>query len=135
PDGLPIAIEPDFTAFMISSSCGISVLPKNCMSSAPLERALTSFAIHSKLIAADSDDALMCAKTSFLGAVCAKAGARLVARMPAMPAPARSSVRRLNDFVRVIISILPICSLQAQQASWPGRIQNAAGEASGLAGR
>src|SRR4051794_41226458 len=66
------------------------------MSIAPFERAFTSLAIHSKLTAADSGAALTWAKTSFFGAVCAKAGARPVARMPAMPAPARRSVRRLN---------------------------------------
>src|SRR5882672_4604473 len=87
---------PDLTAFMISSSCGIRVLPKNCISSAPLDCAVTSFAIQSNAIAADSGIALMWAKTSFFGWVCAKAGARPVARMPAMPAPARSSVRRLS---------------------------------------
>ena len=88
PAGLPIAMLPDLTAFMISSSCGISVLPKNCISSAPFERAVSSFAIQSKATAADSGTALMCAKTSFFGWVWAKAGARPVARMPAMPPPA-----------------------------------------------
>jgi len=37
PAGLPIATLPDLTAFMTSSSCGIRVLPKNCISSAPLD--------------------------------------------------------------------------------------------------
>src|ERR1700688_5181379 len=88
---------PDLTAFMISSSCGIRVLPKNCISSAPFDRAVNSFAIQSNATAADSGTALMWAKTSFFGWVCAKTGARPVARMPAMPAPARRSVRRLSE--------------------------------------
>jgi hypothetical protein len=66
-----------------------------------LERAFTSFAIHSKLIAADSGAALTCAKTSFFGWACAKAGGRPVARMPAMPAEAVSNVRRVS-LVRVM---------------------------------
>src|ERR1700730_5944604 len=88
---------PDLTAFMISSSCGIRVLPKNCTSSAPFDCAVACFAIQSNATAADSGIALMCANTSFVGWACAKAGARPVARLPAMPAPARSSVRRLNE--------------------------------------
>src|ERR1700733_10935981 len=87
---------PGLTAFMISSSCGIRVLPKNCISSAPFDCAVTSFAIQSKATAADSGIALIWAKTSFFGWACAKAGARPVARMPARPVPARSSVRRLS---------------------------------------
>jgi hypothetical protein len=39
----------------------------------------------------------MCANTSFFGALCANAGARPVARMPATPAPTRSSVRRFSE--------------------------------------
>src|SRR4051794_508756 len=64
------------------------------MSSAPFDRAFTSFAIHSKLIAADSGAALTCANTSFFGWVCAMAGARPLARMPAMPALLASKARR-----------------------------------------
>src|SRR4051812_32543199 len=79
------------------------------MSSAPFERAFTSLAIHSKLIAADSGAALTCANTSFFGCACAKAGARPVARMPAMPAEAVSSVRRVN-LVRVM-GVLPIAEM------------------------
>ena len=37
----------------------------------------------------------MCANTSFFGWVCAKAGARPVARMPAMPALACNRPRRV----------------------------------------
>src|SRR4051812_24873230 len=81
---------------MTSSSCGIRVLPKNCISSAPLDCAVTSLAIQSKATAADSGIALMWAKTSFFGWACAKAGARAVARMPAKPVPTRNSVRRLS---------------------------------------
>src|SRR6266567_5280213 len=88
---------PDLTAFMISNSCGIKVLPKNCISSAPFDCAFTSFAIQSNATAADSGIALICANTSFFGWACANAGARPVARMPAMPAPARRSARRLNE--------------------------------------
>jgi hypothetical protein len=58
---------------------------------------VASFAIQSNATAADSGIALMCANTSFFGELCANAGARPVARMPAMPAPARNSVRRLNE--------------------------------------
>src|SRR6267378_2817972 len=82
---------------MISSSWGIRVLPKNCTSSAPLDCAVASFAIQSNATAADSGIALICANTSFFGWACANAGARPVARMPAMPAPARRSVRRFNE--------------------------------------
>src|ERR1019366_5725784 len=64
---------------------------------APFDCAVASFAIQSNAIAADSGIALMCANTSFFGWACANAGARPVARMPAMPAPARRSVRRLNE--------------------------------------
>src|SRR5438445_11910175 len=92
-----MATLPDLTALMISSSCGIRVLPKNCTSSAPFDRAVASFAIQSNATAADSGIALMCANTSFFGWTCANAGARPVARMPAMPAPARSSMRRFNE--------------------------------------
>src|SRR5260370_9657511 len=88
---------PDLTAFMISNSCGIRVLPKNCISIAPFDCAVNSFDIQSNATAADSGTALMWAKTSFFGWVCAKAGARPVARMPAMPAPARRSVRRFSE--------------------------------------
>src|SRR6266542_1118548 len=44
------------------------------MSSAPLERLLTSSAIQLNATAADSGDGLMWAKTSFLAAVCQNAG-------------------------------------------------------------
>src|SRR4051794_10249123 len=79
------------------------------MSSAPLERAFTSLAIHSKLIAADSGAALTCAKTSFFGCAWAKAGGRPAARMPAMPAEAVSSVRR-GSLGRVM-GVLPIAEV------------------------
>src|ERR1700692_729427 len=82
---------------MISSSCGIRVLPKNCISSAPLDCAVASLAIQSNATAADSGIAVMWADTTFFCALLANAGARPVARMPAMPAPARSSVRRFNE--------------------------------------
>src|SRR5260370_22784709 len=87
----------DLTGFMISSSWGIRVLPKNCTSRAPFDCAVASFAIQSNATAADSGIALICANTSFFGWACANAGARPVARMPAMPAPARRSARRLNE--------------------------------------
>ena len=45
-----MAMLPDFTAFMISSSLFSKVPPKNCMSSSPLERLRTSAACQSKAI-------------------------------------------------------------------------------------
>ena len=121
---------PDLTAFMISSSCGIRVLPKNCISSAPFDCAVTSFAIQSNATAADSGTALMCANTSFFGWVCAKAGARPVARMPAMPAPLASRARRVNvmrvmGFLRGLgcrfasIRGLGAAILEGQDTEWP----------------
>src|SRR5476651_1139779 len=100
-----MAMLPDFTAFMMSSSLLIKVLPKNSMSSSPFDCFLTSPAIQSKAMAADSGTALMCAKTSFLAWACAKVGARPEARMPAMP-PFTSVRRRMNRFRLLIFMIV-----------------------------
>ena len=85
PAGSPIAMLPAFTAFMISSSLFRSVEPKNWTSSAPFVRFVTSWANQSNATAADSGFGLRWAKTSFFAAVWAKAGARPVARIPAIP--------------------------------------------------
>ena len=90
-----MAMLPDFTPFMISSSLFSSVPPKNCMSSSPLERLRTSAACQSNATAPDSGIALMCAITSFLLWARANVGARPVARMPAMPPFTR--LRRWRD--------------------------------------
>src|SRR5262249_14325329 len=57
-------------------------------------RSLNSLVIHSNATAADSGGGTMCAHRSFLGAACAKTGARPVARMPTRPAPVRNVLRR-----------------------------------------
>src|SRR5664279_1909991 len=132
---------PDLTAFMISSSCGIRVLPKNCMSSAPLDCAFTSLAIQSNATAADSGMALMWAKTSFFGEPCAKAGARPVARIPAIPAPARSSVRRLSETrheTRLFAAVMSFLQMFFLLGRWTGSrvpsLQHRGGLARGLFG-
>src|SRR6202795_1783856 len=129
---------------MISSSCGIRVLPKNCTSSAPLDCAVASLAIQSNATAADSGIALMWANTSFFGALCAKAGARPVARMPAMPAPARSSVRRFNEtrlvgadmgFLRSLVFYDGIVAVRRKAYSIAWTLPAACSRAAGLQAR
>ena len=112
PAGLPMAMLPDFTAFMISSSLLKSVEPKNCMSSSPFDCFFTSPAIQSKATAADSGTALMCAKTSFLASARAKVGARPVARIVAMP-PVTSVRRRTDRFRLLIFMIVDMAPSQA----------------------
>src|SRR5262249_45058663 len=94
---------PVLTAFMISNSFVISVPPWNSMARLPLARSLNSLVIHSNATAADSGGGTMCAHRSFLGAACAKTGARPVARMPARPAPVCNMLRRGSGAVDLLI--------------------------------
>ncbi len=112
PAGLPMAMLPDFTAFMMSSSLDSKVLPKNCMSSSPFDCFFTSPAIQSKATAADSGTALICAKTSFLASARAKLGARPLARMPAMPPFTRLRRPTAGRF-RLLIFMIVIAPSQA----------------------
>src|SRR6516165_1938192 len=73
------------------------------MARAPLARSLSSLVIHSQATAADSGGGTMCAHRSFLGAACAKTGARPVARMPARPAPVCNTLRRVIGTVGLLI--------------------------------
>jgi hypothetical protein len=107
-----MAMLPDFTAFMISSSLLRSVPPKNCMSSSPLERLRTSAACQSKAMAADSGSALRCAITSFLACARATVGARPLAMMPAMP-PFTSERRRTAPRLRLLIFMIVMAPSQA----------------------
>src|SRR5437660_83943 len=125
----PPSITPDFAAVTTSPQpvgtalppTPLLVSPKNCMSSAPFDRVFTSFAIHSKLIAADSGAALTCANTSFFGWVCAIAGERPLARMPAMPALLASKARR--ESVKRVMGVLRCDFLAGSTALLGDRIQ------------
>src|SRR6516225_7593948 len=73
------------------------------MARAPLTRSLSSLVIHSQATAADSGGGTMCAHRSFLGAACARSGARPVARMPARPALVCNTLRRVIGAVNLLI--------------------------------
>src|SRR6516225_5608622 len=73
------------------------------MARAPLTRSLSSLVLHSQATAADSGGGTMCAHRSFLGAACAKTGARPVARMPARPVLVCNTLRRVIGAVNLLI--------------------------------